>query len=41
MLKTSESIKSTTRLGKGEVRVGGDGGGDGGDDGGHDDEHSP
>ena len=32
MMKTSESIESTTRPGKGGIRVGGDGG----DDGGHD-----
>ena len=41
MLKTSGSIESTTRPGKVEVGIGGDGGSDGGDDGGHDDEHSP
>ena len=41
MLKISGSTESTTRLGKGRVKVDGDGVDDGGDDGGHDDEHSP
>ena len=38
MLKTSESTKSTTRLKKGGIGVGGNGNSD---NGGHDDEHSP
>ena len=39
MLKTSRSTKSTTRLGKGGVGVGGDSSGDGNNDSGHN--HSP
>ena len=37
MLKISESTESTTRPGKGGVRISGDGG----DEGGHDDEDLP
>ena len=40
MLKILRSIESTTRLGKGGVRVGGDSGGNGGNDSDYDNKHS-